>query len=42
MHCEQDPLFHFRENGAMLEIFYEQLNYQLLEESPAYQVKLSF
>lgn len=27
----------YRQNGAMVEVFYEQLNYQLLDESPAYE-----
>lgn len=27
----------FRENGAMIEVFYEQLNFELLTESEAYE-----
>lgn len=28
----------FRENGAMVEVFYEQLNFEMLTESEAYGV----
>ncbi|CAJ0567782.1 unnamed protein product, partial [Mesorhabditis spiculigera] len=28
---------HYKENGAMVEVFYEQLNYEFLEETEAYQ-----
>lgn len=30
----------YRENAAMVEVYYEQLNYELLKESEAYGVSL--
>lgn len=30
---------HFRDNGAMIEVFYEQLNFEMLTESEAYGVR---
>ena len=29
----------FRDNGAMIEVFYEQLNFEMLTESEAYGVR---
>lgn len=34
------PTHFYRENGAMIEVFYEQLNYEMLTESEAYGVSL--
>ena len=30
----------FRKNGAMVEVFYEQLNFEMLKESQAYGVEI--
>lgn len=41
MECEarnEKCLERYRENAAMLQIFYEELNYETLTESPAYTV----
>jgi hypothetical protein len=37
--CEGTPIEcnqHYKDNGAMIEVFFEQLNYEQLTESPAY------
>ncbi|KIH47385.1 hypothetical protein ANCDUO_22555, partial [Ancylostoma duodenale] len=38
MQTPQSRVFHCRENGAMVEVFYEQLNFEMLTESEAYGV----